>query len=343
MSVKKDQEEKIVIRWSLKKTLTLIIGIFFIPVLVIFLVSLTLQQTVINPRYYKDSFKHIDAYNRMVNQGIPSLMLKTKLSSDVFTDTIAKDISTLVLQKVIDPAWVEGATDTFIDTTIGFLTKKNHEITLNLIDARRYIMSASNSLLIITGIIPTCDQTQTKTTLSKTSVPVDLSFLCANKDINLDEVKKNLETIRKDLITINLEAVQFDEIVSLINTDLKAVRTFAKDIHIYVGVSMIVLVIFIGAIVFLHRRRLNHIIFSLSLFTGIGSGIALFMGFIGNQFAPKTIDQSREIMLSPSIRAIINDFLEASISGIFLRLEIYAGVLLVVSALLFILAYIRRK
>jgi len=343
MTAKKDQEEKIVIRWSLNKTLTLIIGIFFIPTLVIFLVSLTLQQTVINPAYYKNSFKRIDAYNRMVNQGIPSLILKTRLSDDAITDTVAKDISTLVLQKVIDPTWIEGATDTFIDSTIGFLTKKNKEITLNLSDARGYLTSASNSLLVITGLIPTCDQTPTKVTTIRTPAPLDLSFLCGNKEINLDEVRKNLETIRQDLNTVNLEAVQFDEVVSLINTDLTAVSTFAKDIRVYLVGSIIVLAILILAIVFLHRKRLNTIVFSLSLFSGIGSGIALFIGFLGNQITPKTVSQSREIILSPSIRAIINDFLDASISGIFTRLELYGGVILIVSALLFILAYIRRK
>jgi len=343
MSTKKDQEEKIVIHWSLRKTLTLLVGIFFIPVFVVFLVSLTLQQTVVNPTYYKDSFKHIDAYNRMVNQGIPSLILKTRLSDDAITDTVAKDISTLVLQKVIDPSWIEGATDTLIDSTIDFLTKKNQDITLNLSDARGYLTSASNSLLIITGLIPTCDPTPTKATVSKTSVPVDLSFLCTNKEINFDEIKKNLESIRQEINTVNLEAVKFDEIVSLINTDLMAVRTFAKDIRIYLVISITMLAILIVVIVFLYRERINSIIFSLSLFTGIGSGLALLIGVLGNQVVPKTISQSREIILSPSIRAIINDFLDASISGVFSRLELYAGVTLVVSALLFILAYIRRK
>lgn len=343
MSTKKDKEENIVIRWSFRKTLTCIIGIFFIPAFVIFLVSLTLQQTVINPTYYKDSFRQIDAYNRMVNQGIPSLILKTRLSDDAVTDTVAKDISTLVLQKVVDPSWIEGATDTFIDTTIGFLTKKNQEITLNLTEARGYLTSASNSLLIITGLIPTCDQTPTKVTVARTSVPVDLSFLCTNKEINLDGIKKNLESIRQEINTVNLEAVKFDEIVSLINTDLTAVRTFVKDIHVYLVSSIVILAILIVIIIFLYRERLNSIIFSLSLFTGIGSVLALLIGIFGNQVAPKTISQSREIILSPSIRAIINDFLDASISGIFSRLELYGGVTLIVSALLFILAYIRRK
>jgi len=343
MTAKKDQEENIVIRWSLKKTITLIAGIFFIPTLVVFFVSLTLHQTVLSPSYYKDSFKRIDAYNRMVNQGIPSLILKTKLSDDAITDTVAKDISTLVLQKVIDPSWVEGATDTFIDSTIGFLTKKNQEITVNFSEARGYLTSASNSLLVITGLIPTCDQIPAKVNIGRTAAPVDLSFLCANKEINLDRIKKNLETIRRDLNAVNLEAVQFDEVVSLINTDLMAVRTFAKDIRVYLVDSIIVLAILVLAIVFLHRRRINTIIFSLSLFTGIGSGIALFLGFLGNQITPKTMSQSREIILSPSIRTIINDFLNVSISGIFSRLELYAGVALVSSALLFILAYIRRK
>jgi len=327
----------------LKKTLTLIAGIFFIPALVVFLVSLTLQQTVINPEYYKDNFKHIDAYNRMVNQGIPSLILKTRLSDDVATDTITKDISTLILQKVIDPSWIEGATDTFIDSTIGFLTKKNQEITLNLSEARRYLTSASNSLLVIIGLIPTCDQTPINVTQPRISSPVDLSFLCANKEINLLEIKKNLETVRQDLNMLNLEAVKLDEVVSLINTDLKVVRTFAKDIRVYLASSAIVLAILVLAIMFLNRKRLNTIVFSLSLFTGIGSGVTLFIGFLGNQLVPKSISQSREIILSPSVRAIINDFLNASISGVFSRLELYAGVTIIASALLFILAYIRRK
>jgi len=332
MKGKKDGE--IIIHWSLRKTLTAVCGLFFIPALVLFLVSLTFRQTVINPAYYKTNFRNIDAYNRMINQGIPSLILKTHISNNPLTDTVAKDVATLLFQKFVDPSWLEEATNRFIDATINYLTDKTTEIELNLSDAREYLNRASSGLFVVREFIPTCE---------KIKDDKQLSVLCTDKMINPDEVIQDIDGIRREIEAINLKTIQFDEVVSLINADVNAIRTFAKNVHIYLAVSLIVIILSVVGVIALQWRNLMITIRSLTFFTGAGSLLTFLLGLVTHQFVPKTIGQAKEIILSPSIRAIIQDFIHVSISGVFERLELYACVVMILSFLIFGLTYMKRR
>lgn len=330
----KEKEQKIVIRWSIRKTLTAICGVFFIPALVIFFVSLILQQTIINPAYYKSNFKKIDAYERMINQGIPSLILKTHISDNPLTDTVAKDITTLLLQKFVDPMWLEAATEKFIDATIDYLTNKSTKIELNLTDAREYLNRASSGLLVVREFIPTCTELKDDK---------ELSIFCSDKTMNPDEVIKDIDAIRKEIDAVNLEAVKIDDVVNLINADMGAVRMLARDIKIYLTVSLIILILSVMGVVILQSQRFLITVRSLAFFTGVGSFLTLLLGLIAHQFVPNTINLGKTIILSPSIRAIIEDFLDVSISGVMDRLELVTFITLAASFLLFAFTYFKRK
>lgn len=314
-STNKDNQ-KIVIYWSVKKTITLICGLLFVPVFFIFLLSLTLKTTIINPQYHKDNLKKIDAYNRIVNQGIPSLILEMHISDNQLTDSLAKELTVFLIQKFIDPNWIQETAEIVIDKTISFFQKPNQEINLDLSKYEGNLDKLSSGLLVLEEIIP--ESTASASKMSAT----------------LGEVKKDLKGIRLAINKINLGMVRVDQTVQEINGFIQIIHKFMVYINVWLWASFAAAIILIGVIVFLQLKNYTLIIKLISSFTGIAAFVSLVIAFIADKLVPKSLG-SQDIILSSSIRGIINDFLEVTISGIFQRLETYALIVLVISIAVF--------
>lgn len=322
------EDKKIVIYWNFKKTLTLICGIIFIPLLSVFLFSLTLKNTLLSPQYYKNNLKKIDAYNRIVNQGIPSLILEMHISDNGLTDTLAKEISVLLIQKLVDPGWLEQLTTDFIDKTVVFLQDPNKEITLNLGNANKYLTKFSAALQIAEEIIPACDQVSNEKLLS--SVLPGFSPDCSQMSTNLDEIKKDLGQIRQEVDKINLGIVKADQMIVKTNSFINNLRQFINYLNIYFWISLIGMIILISVIVTLEWKNPAFILEAVSLFTAIGSFLTLILSLLADKIVPKTLG-NQEILLSTAIRSIIDDFLQITISGVFQLLQTYTSSLLIIS------------
>ena len=111
-------DKKIVFYWSAKKTASLIYSIIIVPVFAIFLFSLVLKTTIINPNYYKANLKKVDAYNRLIQDGIPSLLLQSKTANN--DAGYSKDLMVFVIREAVDPVWLENLTNKIIDQTVAF-------------------------------------------------------------------------------------------------------------------------------------------------------------------------------------------------------------------------------
>ena len=64
-------DKKIVIYWNWKRIVNWILLIILIPVFAVFLISLTMKNTIANPNFYKENLTEANAYNRLINAGIP--------------------------------------------------------------------------------------------------------------------------------------------------------------------------------------------------------------------------------------------------------------------------------
>ncbi|MFA6447432.1 MAG: hypothetical protein WCW31_04240 [Patescibacteria group bacterium] len=340
--MKKVKEKEIVIHYSWKKILTIILGALFAVSLVVFLVSLTLQQTVINPQYYKDNLKAVNAYNRILSQGIPSLILETHISDNTLTDSLAKEISILLIQRFVDPIWLEDLTNGFIDNTVSFLSQKDKNIELDLTSAKSVLNTVSQGLIIANEFIPPCDKLAGKKVDTAIMALIDTEHLCKEKGINLDEIKKDLQGIQGRIATINTGVVELDSFVNELNTGIAQVRAFVDNLYIYLFSSVLALLILAGFLVGLYWGDKIMIMRTLSISGGIGSITTLVLAFCLSLTTSKEINNSR-LALSASMKNIINDFMNAMTSGIFNRLEIYAGILLVVSVGVYILSHLKHK
>jgi len=323
-STNKDNK-KIVIYWNVRKTIALICGLLFVPVFIVFIFSLTLKTTIANPQYYKDNLKSIDAYNRIVNKGIPSLILEMHVSDNKLTDSLAKELTVFLIQKFVDPVFIEDISETFIDKTIAFFQKSDQEINLDLSNYQKHLEKLSNGLLVLEEIIP--DSTMTTETSDSTA--------SASKIVtNLGEVKKDLGGIRLAIDKIDLGMVRADQTVKKINGFIQIIHKFMVYINVWLWACLAAMIILIGAIAFLQWKNLALIIKLVSFFTGIAAFLSLVIAFITDKLVPKSLG-NQNILLSASIRGIIDDFLKITISGIFERLETYSAVILVISVAVF--------
>ena len=310
-------DKKIVIYWNAKKTISLICGIFFVPLLFVFIFSLTLKNTIANPQYYKDNLKEINAYNRIVNQGIPSLILEMHISDNKLTDSLAKELTVFLIQKFVDPDWIQETTEVFIDKTIAFFQKPDQQIKLDLSNYQKKLDKLSSGLLVLEGIIP-------ESTASASKMAA-----------NLGEIKKDLQGIRLAIDKIDLGVVRADQTVQKINSSIQLIHKFMVYINVWLWACLAAMIILIGVVAFLQWKNYALVIKLISCFAGVGAFLSLIVAFIANIFVPKGLGNF-DIVLSSSIRDIINDFLKITISGIFQRMETYAAVILVISVAVFV-------
>lgn len=314
-------DQKIVIYWSWKKTVSLIAAILLVPTLFVWIFSLTLKTTIISPNYYKGVIKSADTYNRLIRDGIPSLVLGSTISEDTTTDWLAKELIVFVVQKAIDPAWLQGLTDTTIDQIVTFLSsedKTGKKVELDLTQASGFLSKANASLGLISQMVPTCSGDQTEVA----------GISC--KDIDSNQIKQSVADIQKKIADFNLGAVDLGKDINQVNSAVSFIQKFVRNVNSYFWFTTIFAIILIATIVFLSLKDLYY----LTRFVVIPLVIAPILSFIVVLLLMPlaSSDYSNvSFNLPPEMNAIIADVLKYFTSGIFHRLEIIALIVLLVA------------
>lgn len=326
-----NQDQKIVIYWNLRKTISLIGAILIVPIFLIFIFSLTLKQTILNPQFYKDNLKKADFYNRLIDEGIPALILEGEISDHELTDSLAKEITAYVAKEVIKPAWVEGLTGKVIDQTANFFAYPNQEITLNLKDSKEFLTKLSDGLMLFEQMIPTCNEAEQGSAAS---------LGCSKMGNNINEIKQDLQGIRQKITQIHLGVVKLDQDVKKAGSFIQGIRGFVRDINLYFWISLILLLILIGLIVLLESGDIPFMVKAISLPLAVGSLIALIVAWLMQFLVPKDYPINN---LPVAMQNIINDVLKINIAGIFRCLEIASGIILGIFLVLYIVVLVLEK
>lgn len=326
-----DSEKKLVIYWDIKRILSIICALLIIPTLIVFLFSFTLKRTVINPNFYKATLKKADVYNRLIQDGIPALVLELNTDNDAINNSIAKDLIVYVLQKSIDPAWVESLVNKTIDQTVVFyssFSRGEKEINLDLKKTNLFLNKVSDNLVLLEKFIPTCSELQSG---EGSSFAID----CQKMDVNPDEVKTEVNKIRAKISEVNLGVVNIEKNLSQVNASFALIEKVIYKVNTYLYVSLVLLFLLIVAIVILEFRNLSAMLKLIFMPLIIGSLLGLFIFWllkistIGN-FDLLSFD------LPAVMEEIVSDFLKASIAGIFHYFEIITGIILGISLVVYI-------
>lgn len=328
------------------KVLFYLWGILFAVAFFVFVLSLSIKATFLNPQYYKDNLKKVDAYTRIINDGIPSLLLTVQISDDQLTDSLAKEVATILIQKAIDPAWLESMTDTFINKTVEFLRNPNESVSLNLTDFNTTLEKVSKSLLVLEELIPGCkDVTAAKAssnkTVAKAASLIPATLDCTDSSESLDEIKKDIGGIREKIDLVNLNAIQVGQIVSDANTFLQKIRSFIKEVNVYFWASLVSLMVLILGYFIVKRDDILGALQRASFVGAISAFLTLVIGFIAGQVTPQTLG-NEQVAFSPAMKMIANDVVKSLVSGFFQYFEVCALVVLVASIILYVVVLLTK-
>ncbi len=150
--------------------------------LLILLFSLTLKITVANSEFYKSNLKKNNTYQRLIQDGIPSLITESIISDNAITDTISKDLIIYIVQKSIDPVWLEAVTGKLIDQIALYFSNPDnlgHKVELDLQGSRGFLSQVSGGLTVLEQFVPeqNTNLTQLKKEIEKTRTKINQANL----------------------------------------------------------------------------------------------------------------------------------------------------------------------
>lgn len=336
-------EEKIVIYWSWRKTLVIVCAFLIIPFFIIFSYTLTLKRTFLNREYYKEDLKQIDAYNRLINEGIPSIILEMEISDNALTDSLAKQVSIWIIGKTVDPAWVQDQTEKLVDKTADYLADPDKHITLDLSGSKDFLTKASSGLFLAETLIPSCDQAQSGASTSNLSLLKNGGLDCSKMKTNLDDIRSDLSGIRQKINTLQLGVVNLDNYIGNANSFIESIRGYAHNIRFYFWFSIAMLIILMAGIVLLQIGDIYFMLQSIFLPLSIASLLSLGIGLLGISITPTDYIGPRLYTLPDALKNIINDFMRLGIQGIHKELAVFSGILLGIFLLIYIAILILKK
>lgn len=314
-------EQKIVIYWSWKKTVSLVAAILLVPTLFIWIFSLTLKTTIINPNYYKGVLATTDTYDKLIQDGIPSLIVDTKVSQNDTTDWLAKEAVIFVVQKAIDPTWLQTITNKLIDQIVLFLDneqKVGEKVELDLSQAESFLANTNSTLSIVGDMIPGCGSTKADGS----------TVACEN--IDNDEIKNDITVIGQNISSLDLGVVDIGDEVSEVNSAVGFIQKFVKNVNGYFWVTMILAIIFIAAIVLASLKEYYYMTRFLAWPLAIASILTLIMVLIVSPVASGDYSDLN-LNLPDAMNSIIADVLKGFTSGLFHRVEIIALIVLLIA------------
>lgn len=313
------ENQKIVIYWNFKKTLSLICALLLVPAVLFFIFTFVFKITIISPQFYKDNLQKADVYNRLIQDGVPSLILESKISEDNFIDTFSKEMIIFVVRRAIDPAWIKTISEGVIDKiAVYFAAPKGTmgKIDVDLKSANQFLVKASAGLTVLDQVLPACE--------------------------NCAEIRKNIAATQEKIAKINLGVVNIEKEVADSNAVVNFVRKFAKNIKVDFWVSLAAVLVLILLIVLLELKNLPTMLKFISWPLIFGSFFGLIGTWLMTPFSVNGLSLLR-FDLPAEMETIVVDFIRVNVLGIIHRAEIISAIIFVFFLLLVTVVFILEK
>lgn len=316
---------------KLIKTLTICASVIASISLVIFLFTLNLKVTVINPDFYKNNLQKADTYNQLLSTGIPSLITNTKISEDAATNLIAQQGIIFIVQKAIPASWVQQQTENLIDQIAKFVQEPhaNPVVTLKLDNLNVYTSQISDGLTVLEQIIPSCTDSQNENSQLKQLLNVSID--CKNMTYNLDDIKKSIANARDQINKVESNSVNITNEVQQAYNAFVTFQSLIKNISIYLWTSLIIFILMIVAIIYMQYKNTSALIRSLSYPFLISSIVVFIVASVAKTPATTLTEQLLTLNINSSIQNIINNLVRVSVTDLFAQLQLTSGVIALLS------------
>ena len=332
-------DEKIVIYGNYIKILTIIACIVAAISLMIFLLALNLKVTVINPNFYKENLKKSDTYQKLLSEGIPSLITGVNFSQDESINLLARQGINYIITKAIPASWVQKQTETLIDKVANFLGEShtNPAVTLQLNDMNIYMAQINDGLTILEQLIPSCADASKDNTVLKQLL--NTSIDCNNLNYNLDDIKTTIAKTKTEISKLQVTQMDITSKINQAYDALGGIQHFVRNVNIYFWTSLILFLLMIILIVLMQLKNVFAMLRYLSYPIIIGSILVFICSLIAKNVVLAKLDANLSMDINPAIQAIVNDFARVSVTNIFTQIELSSGILAGIGLTLLILVW----
>ena len=319
---------------KLKKGLSTIIVTLLVPVFLSLLFFSTLEATLFNADYYKQSFVEADTYNRLVSDGVPSIILKTENQNDDFFDFIIRKSTIYVFQKLVTPEWLQNETEVLVDDAMVYMsTPGDSTKIINFLDTFRdeYVVNASSTLAMLENSLPTCEEN------------LIIAFFpevdCSEVNKSIDEVRAELKASRADVEEMETQLVTLTNDVERYVKIFYALRTFIHDVPMYKWGSLGIMTFLLLLLCLIRFRNVASLLKWASVPFMIASLLMLFVNFIARRIADIYFN-SLVLSTTFEMEQIIRDLILTISNNFFHYVFSFSLVTLIISALLLTSAYV---
>lgn len=334
-------DKKIVIYWNWRTIVNWILLIILVPIFAIFLASLTMKNTIANPNFYKNNLNEANAYNRLINDGIPSLIMDATITDNETSNFLAKQGIIFVIQKAVSPDWVREKVDMILDKTAEFFAKPEKEpsITVKLDDFDANLATINDGLVVLNQFIPTCEEAKNNTDAKLINIPID----CDSMNVSLDQIKTDITNIQSKISNISTKNIELTHEIEKVFDSINLIRNYIVGLSIALWSSLVLSIIIIIALIVINMKALTHIVRSITLSLGIGGFSILIFSIIKKSLIDPNIANNIDLKISYTVRLIITDIVKTNIDNFFNYLITLSSVVLVLMIAINIAMLILKK
>ncbi|MBU0731994.1 hypothetical protein KKC88_03890 [Patescibacteria group bacterium] len=298
---------------NLKKVLSIIFVILLVPSFIALVDLSTLKATIFNADFHKQNLVEANAYERIIDDGVPSIILTVKSEDDNIYSYLVRQGVILAWKKFVTPEWLQQQTELGIDRGMAYLyTPGDPDEILNYIQTFRsqILPNASRSLNLIETSIPTCEDPNN---ILKAIWP---NLDCVSMNTTLDTVRTEIANISDQVdqveVQVNDLSIQVEQYIKI----FFALRGFLANLVTYIWIASLLCGLFIAAIVLLQYRNIASMLKWLATPFLIASILVLIPAYaVGNAFA--VVIQSMVLNLTPAMNNIIISILSVTSANTF--------------------------
>lgn len=335
-------DKKIVLYWNWRKIVSWILLLILIPTFGIFIISLSLKNTLANPDFYKENLAEANTYERLINDAIPSIIMDSTLTEDNKTNLLAQQGIIFVIQKAVSPDWVQEKTDSLIDKTASYFSKPENEpsITIDIDDFNSNLKTISDGLIILNEFVPTCEEA--KNFESQNNSLLKISLDCESTSFNLDQLKDDISLAQKEVKNLSVEDIEIANEFESVLKEINIFKNYFFNISKVIWISLILSILFVATIILINKEKMFKAIKSTSIALSIGCLAIIIYSTIERSLTSPQISKTMDLKITYSLKVIINDIAKVSVDNFFGYLITLSAVILAILVSIDILLYILK-
>lgn len=336
-------DDKIVLYGHYKKVLSIIFSVLAGLALIAFLLAGSINNTIVNPQYYKDIFSKANTYNDLMEKGIPSVVMEASISDDAVTNMLAKQGIVYVIKNTIPASWVQSKVEVMIDGITNYISnsKQHPEIVVKLNDLDGYLTQIGDGLDVLNQIIPSCANAATAGQELKGLLNVDID--CSKMSVSLDDIKAQIAKGHTAIENFKVAEVDLTDEVQKGADVMTGINQFANTVNGFYWWSLVVMLLSLITVVLLQFKNIYSAIKYVTIPVASASGMVLLAAMISKPSVLNALDKNFSLETTSEMQTIVTNFLHTAIVDRYTSVMTTSSILFGVSLAVLVISILMHR